>query len=176
MNFLIARISGSALAAVLALIAFVLQLLVRKDKLQGSLLPTLWIRIISGVGAAGALYIFAATIGNMLKYPIGTSSLITVFAPLLAYTLALTVHFALVFLAAKTPKPGRVTRTTLVAAVIVSIQLALGLSNLIRNWNNFTHGMVEFLYIQLVYLVVVVISATLFWISFFKSKKLTKAE
>ncbi|MDR3283878.1 MAG: hypothetical protein LBS97_01720 [Treponema sp.] len=171
MGFFIARFSGSSLAAVLALIAFVLQLLIRKKKL-----PVLWIRIISGLGAAGALYVLGATIGNVLKYPIGVSSLITIFAPLSAYTLALAVHFALIFLAAKTPKTSRVTYTTLAAAVVVSIQLALGLFNLIRNWNNFTRGNSQFLSIQLVYLVVVVISVALFWINFIKTKTFTRAE
>jgi hypothetical protein len=166
MGFLIVRISGSALTAVLALIAFVLQLLIRKNKL-----PALWVRIISGLGAAGALYVIAATIGNVIKYASSVSSILTVFLPLSVYALAMAVHFMLVFSAAKTPKLRRIALSTLAAAGIVSIQLALGLFNLIRNWNNFTHGMIEFLYIQLVYLALVAISVTLFWINFFKTKK-----
>jgi hypothetical protein len=169
MGFLIARISGSALAAVLALIAFILQLLIRKDKL-----PALWVRVISGLGAVGALYVLIATIGNVLKYTIGVSSLLTVFVPLLVHALVLAVYFALVFSTAKwreASKPYRIARPTLAVAVVVSIQLALGLFNLIRNWNNFTHGMIEFLYIQLVYLILIVISVTLFWINFAQTKK-----
>jgi hypothetical protein len=165
MGFLIARISGSAVAVVLALIAFVLQLLVRKGRL-----PVPGVRIIAGLGAAGALYVLGATIGNVLKYTIGVSSLLTVFLPLAAYSLALAVHFALVFSTAGT-KSWLVTDSTLAAAAIVSLQEALGLFNLLRNWNNFTHGMIEFLYIQLAYLVVVAVSVALWWITFATTKK-----
>jgi hypothetical protein len=177
MGFLIARISGSAIAAVLALIAFVLQLLFRKSKP----LPASLVRVISGLGAAGALYVFAATVGNVLKYTPGVSSLLTVFLPLLAYALALAVHFIIVFVTANwrtkgddARKPRSIAFSTLAASIIVSIQLALALFNLIRNWNNFTHGMIEFLYIQLVYLILIIISVVLFWINFAKSNRVKK--
>jgi hypothetical protein len=166
MGFLIARISGSAVAVVLALIAVVLQLLVRKGRL-----PVLGVRIISGIGTLGALYVLGATIGNVLRYTIGVSSLLTVFLPLVAYSLALAVHFALVFATANTAKHWLVTDSILAAAAIVSLQLLLGLFNLLRNWNNFTHGMIQFLYIQVVYLVVVVVSVALLWVTFAKAKK-----
>jgi hypothetical protein len=128
------------------------------------------------LGAVGALYVFAATVGNVLKYTPGVSSLITVFLPLLAYALALAVHFVIVFSTANwrkgndAHKPQGIAFSTLAVSIVVSIQLALALFNLIRNWNNFTHGMIEFLYVQLVYLILIIISVVLFWINFAKSK------
>ncbi|MDR1930910.1 MAG: hypothetical protein LBQ44_09835 [Treponema sp.] len=166
MGFLIARISGGAFGVVLALAAFILQLLIRRKNL-----PALWIRIIAAAGAAGGVFLFAATLRNVLRYAPGISSLITVSVPLLGYALALIVHFVLIFSSAGRPKALRVLSSTLAAALILTLQLGLSLFNLLRNWNNLNRGMKEFLYIQLLALVFIVLSALLFWINFGKARK-----
>jgi hypothetical protein len=170
----IARISGGALGVIFALLAFILQWLIRRSKL-----PALGVRIISAAGAIGGIYIIAATVRNLLRYAAGVSSIITVSAPFLAFALALTVHFILILLnapdlSAPDPKPRRILSSNLTVALLVSLQLAFALFNLIRNWNNLTHGMKEFLYLQLLALVFIIITALLFWISFGKTKAFAK--
>jgi hypothetical protein len=164
MGFLIARISGGAIGLVLALFAFIVQVLIRRKKL-----PALLVRIISGIGAVGGIYLFAATVQNILKYTIGLSSLLTVFAPLLVYGVVLTVHFIVLFTGK--PKSRLTASSTLTVSAVVSVQLGLALFNLIRNWNNLSHGMKEFLYIQLIGLFTIILTALLFWLSFFRTKK-----
>lgn len=166
MAFLIARISGFAIGLVFALVAFILQLLIRKKNL-----PPLALRIISVLGAAGGLYLFVSTLQNVLKYTIGLSSILTVFAPLLVYAIVLTLHFIIVFTSASRPKAWRVFSSTLTVSVVVSIQLGFALFNLIRNWNNLSRGMMEFLYLQLVGLALIVFTALLFWINFAGARK-----
>jgi hypothetical protein len=173
LGFLIARISGSAIGLIVALYAFVLQILNRRGKL-----PPIAVRVLAFVGVLGGLFIFLSTLRSVLTYAIGASSIITVFAPILVYAAALIVHFVLVFLAV--PKTGqehsgapalRVSGSTLAVAVAVSLQLALAVFNLIRNWNNLNRGMKEFLYIQALSFVLILISAVFIWIAFTLTKK-----
>jgi hypothetical protein len=166
MGFLIARISGFAIGVVFALVAFILQLLIRKKNL-----PVRAVRIISAIGALGGIYLFVSTLGNVLKYDIGLSSIITVFSPLLVYALVLTLHFIIIFTSAGHPKAWRVFSSTLTVSMVVSIQLGFALFNLIRNWNNLSRGMLEFLYLQLVGLILILITAVLFWIGFAGTRK-----
>jgi hypothetical protein len=172
MAFFLARVSGGALGVIFALLAFILQWLIRRFKLSVPLT-----QIISAIGAIGGIYIIVTTVRNLLRYAAGISSIVTVWTPFLAFALGLTVHFILIFLSAPDPKSRRILGSNLAVAALVSLQLAFALFNLIRNWNNLTRGMKEFLYIQLLALVFIIISALLFWISFGKTMRLrTRAE
>jgi hypothetical protein len=169
MAFFIARISGGALCLVFTLLAFVLQRLIGKSKLSA-----LTVRIISAIGIAGGLYIITAAVRNLLRYPAGISSVITVWAPLLLFALGLALHFALVLWDAPSPNSGRMPVFNLTAALPASLQLAFALFNLIRNWNNLTRGMKEFLYIQLLALAFIAVNTILFWISYRKARALSR--
>lgn len=166
MGLFIARISGGAGGVLLALFAFILRILVRRSKL-----PLIWLRLLSAAGVLGGAYIIFATVRNLLRYSSGVSSLITVSAPFLAFVLALSVHFLVLLLNAQNPGGWRIPYSCLVTAILASVQLALALSNLGRNWNNLTRGgMKEYLYIQFLALGFIIIDALLFWIGFLKTR------
>jgi hypothetical protein len=167
MGFFIARVTGALAGFLLALLSFFIQVAVR-GAARKKRSPPLVLRLVAVLGVAGGGYIIVSTIVNLAKYGSGLASILTVQAPLLLYALALAVHF--VFLALRPAAQSLVAnRTNLAVLCVALLQLALFLFNLARNWNNLTHGMMEFLYIQLLLLVLTALTALFFWISFRKS-------
>ncbi|MDR1127747.1 MAG: hypothetical protein LBL20_00410 [Treponema sp.] len=172
MGFFIARVSGALLALVLALLAFVLQAILRAGLRKNGAAPAgPGLPVFSAIGAAGALYVFAATVLNLIKYRSGISSIVTVSAPLLLFSAALTVNFIVLFAGAAKPDMRRLAVSGFWAALAAALQFALLVFNLVLRWNNFTRGMAEYLYIQILLLVVAAISTALFFITFFKLKE-----
>jgi hypothetical protein len=139
MGFIVSRIVGPAIGLVLALAAFILQLLIRKGKL-----PAIVTRIIAAVGLAFSGYTVGYTAANLLKYPSRLSRIITVSAPLILYTLSAAVLFCIIFLNPQKPKPA-VAAANLAVTLFAGLQFCLLTFNLIRNWKNLTVGMVEWL-------------------------------
>jgi hypothetical protein len=167
LGFIISRISGGALGIVLALAAFILQLLIRRVKF-----PALAVRIIATASTITAVYTAVITIQNLLKFPPRISSLITVSLPLLLYILGLAALFVLLFIRPQESRSIKTAHANGAVAIIAAVQFAFLLFNLIRNWNNFTRGMLEFLYIQILLLVITGITVLLFWLSYRASRKL----
>jgi hypothetical protein len=171
MGLFIARISDGALGVLFVLLAFVLQALIRRSKL-----PALGVRILSAAGALGGAYSIIATVRNLLRYAAGVSSIVTVSIPFLAFVLALTIHFLIIFSSAPNPKVWRLPYSGLAVAILSSLQLAFALCNLTRNWNNLTRGgMKEYLYLQLLALAFIIIDVLLFWIIFGKTRNFVKS-
>jgi hypothetical protein len=160
MGIFIARVSGELVALVLALLSFFLQLLMRR-KHQ----PQTAVRVVSGIGAAGGVFIIGNTISGLLTYGSRLSSIITVTVPLFLFAIAVAAHF--VILAVRGAKPPALN---IVPALASTLQLAFFLFNTVRNWNNWTHGMREFFYLQIVLVVLSAVVALLFWLSYRKEK------
>jgi hypothetical protein len=159
MGIFIARVSGELVALVLALVSFFLQLLVRRKHL-----PQTAIRIVAGIGAAGGVFIICNTVLGLLTYGARLSSIITVTAPLFLFAVAVAAHF--VILAARAKPPA----LNIAPAIAATLQLAFFLFNTIRNWNNWTHGMREFFYLQILLVVLSAVVALLFWLSYRKER------
>ncbi|MDR1128157.1 MAG: hypothetical protein LBL20_02505 [Treponema sp.] len=172
MGFFIARVSGALLGLVLALLAFVLQTVLRarlRKNDAAQIGPGL--TVLSVLGAAGAVYIFVITVLNLLKYRSGLGSIATVSAPLLLFSAALAANFAIMLFAGPSkPDTGRLALSSFAAALAGALQFALLILNLGLRWNNFTRGMAEYLYIQVLLLAIAAINTGLFFITFFKLK------
>jgi hypothetical protein len=167
LGLFIARISSSALGVLFVVFAFILQILFRRTKL-----PVIGLRILSAIGIIGGAYIIASSIRNLLRYATGVSSIVTVSAPFLAFALALTIYFLVILLSASNPRVWRIPCSGLTVAILASLQLVFALFNLIRNWNNLTRGgMKEYLYIQLLALVFIIVDVLLFLIIFIRTKQ-----
>ena len=172
MGFFIARVSGALLRLILALLTFVLQAVLRARLRKNGAAPAgPGLPVFSTLGAAGARYIFVSTELNLIKYRSGVSSIATVSAPLLLFSAALTANFIVLFVSAVKPDTRRLTVSGLCAALASALQFTLLAFNLALRWNNFTHGMAEYLYIQILLLALAAINAGLFFIIFFKLKK-----
>jgi hypothetical protein len=172
MGFFIARVSGALLGLVLALLAFVLQAVLRAGlRKRGAVKTGPALLLFSVLGAAGAFYILAATVLNLIKYRSGVSSIVTVSAPLLVFSAALGANFIALCVCADKPGARPLAVSGLWAALASALQFALLVLNLALRWNNFTRGMAEYLYIQILLLAVTAISTGLFFIGFFKMKK-----
>jgi hypothetical protein len=171
MGFFIARVSGALLGLVLALLAFVLQTVLRarlRKNDAARIGPGL--TVFSVLGAAGAVYVFVITVLNLLKYRSGLSSIATVSAPLLLFSAALAANFTMLFVGAAKPDTGRLALSGFASALTGALQFALLILNLGLRWNNFTRGMPEYLYIQVLLLAIAAINTGLFFITFFKLK------
>jgi hypothetical protein len=160
MGIFIARVSGELVALVLALVSFFLQVVLRKKPDLSGTGRTVF-QIVAGLGAAGGLFIVCNTILGLVTYGSRLSSIITVTSPLLLFAVAVTAHF--VTLAVK-----RRAKLNIVPAIAATLQLAFFLFNTIRNWDNWTHGMREFFYIQILLVVLSAVVALLFWLSYRK--------
>jgi hypothetical protein len=171
MGFFIARVSGALLGLVLALLAFVLQTVLRaRLRKKGAVPAGPALAVFSALGAGGAVYILVTTALNLLKYRSGLSSIATVSAPLLLFSAALAANFIVLFAGAAKPDTGRLAVSGFVAALASALQFALLILNLGLRWNNFTRGMAEYLYIQVLLLAIAAINTGLFFIAFFKMK------
>jgi hypothetical protein len=175
MGFFIARVSGALLGLGLTLLAFVLQALLRaRLRKNSAVLAGPGLRLFSALGAVGAVYVFITTILNLIKYTSGASSIVTVSAPLLLFSAALAAHFAALCagpVKADTRRyAGRLAVFGLSAALASALQFALLALNLALRWNNFTRGMAEYLYIQILLLAIAAINTGLFFVVFFKLK------
>jgi hypothetical protein len=168
MGFFIARVSGALLAFVLSLFALVLRGLLR-GRLKNKKGESAVFSVFAALGAAGAVYIAAAAIINLFKYASGSSSIATVTAPLLLFAVLLAVHFAL--LCGRQRRPGLLAASSLWAALAALLQCALLLFNLVLRWNNFTRGMLEYLYIQILISALSAGTAFMFLFGFFSLKK-----
>lgn len=164
MGLFIARISGGALGVLFTVLAFVLQVFIRRGKV-----PLVALRVFSAAGVAGSIYIIFITVQNLLRYAGGVSSIVTVSAPFLAFVVALTIHFFVILLSLPKVRGKGLLNSVLVTALLASLQGAFALFNLMRKWNNLTRGgMKEYLYIQLLALAFIIIDILLFWINFRK--------
>jgi hypothetical protein len=76
----------------------------------------------------------------------------------------------MLFVGAAKPDTGRLALSGFAAALTGALQFALLILNLGLRWNNFTRGMVEYLYIQVLLLAIAAINTGLFFITFFKLK------
>jgi hypothetical protein len=176
MGFFIARVSGALLGLVLALFAFVLEAVFRARLRKNKAVPVgPGLRLLSMFGAAGALYVFISTALNLVKYRSGLSSIVTVSLPLLLFSVSLAANFFV--LCVDTAKEGlrRLAVSGLCAALASALQFTLLAFNLALRWNNFTHGMAEYLYIQILLLALAAINSGLFFIIFFRLKKAVAA-
>jgi hypothetical protein len=172
MGFFIARVSGALLGLVLALLAFVLEAVLRARLRKNNAVPAgPGLRLFSVLGAAGALYIFISTALNLVKYRSGISSIVTVSAPLFLVSVSLAANFIVLCVDAAKGKIRRLAVSGLCAALASALQFALLAFNLVLRWNNFTRGMAEYLYIQILLLALAVIDSGLFFITFFRLKK-----
>ena len=172
MGFFIARVSGALLGLVLVLLAFVLEAVLRARLRKNNAVPAgPGLRLFSALGAAGTLYIFISTALNLVKYRSGISSIVTVSAPLLLFSVSLAANFVVLWVDAVKADIRRITVSGLCAAIASALQFALLAFNLALRWNNFTRGMAEYLYIQILLLTLAAINAGLFFIIFFKLKK-----
>jgi hypothetical protein len=172
MGFFIARVSGALLGLVLVVLAFVLQAVLRARLRKNSVVPSgPGLKLFSALGAAGAFYIFISTALNLIKYRSGVSSIVTVSAPLLLFSVALAANFVVLCVNQAKGDIRRLAVSGLCAALASALQFALLAFNLALRWNNFTHGMAEYLYIQILLLALAAINTGLFFIIFFKLKK-----
>lgn len=172
MGFFIARVSGALLGLVLTLLAFVLEAVFRAGLRKNGAVPIgPGLRLFSALGAAGALYIFISTALNLIKYRSGISSIVTVSAPLLLFSVSLAANFVALLANAARPDIRRLAVSGLCAALASALQFALLVLNLGLRWNNFTRGMAEYLYIQILLLAVTAIDTCLFFITFLKLRK-----
>jgi hypothetical protein len=172
MGFFIARVSGALLGLVLTVLAFVLQAVLRaRPRKNAAAVAAPALSLFSALGAAGALYVLLATTLNLIKYRSGASSIVTVSAPLLLFSAALAANFVVLFIAAAKADARRLVVSGLAAALASALQFALLALNLALRWNNFTHGMSEYLYIQILLLAIAAIDTGIFFIIFVKRKK-----
>ncbi|MDR2245358.1 MAG: hypothetical protein LBE17_01585 [Treponema sp.] len=157
---------------VLVLLAFVLEVVLRVRLRKNNPVPAgPGLRSFSVLGAAGALYVFINTALNLTKYRSGISSIVTVSAPLLLFSVSLAANFVVLWVDAVKADIRRLTVSGLCAALASALQFTLLAFNLALRWNNFTHGMAEYLYIQILLLTLAAVNAGLFFIIFFKLKK-----
>ncbi|MDR1408693.1 MAG: hypothetical protein LBJ12_00135 [Oscillospiraceae bacterium] len=151
MDFILSRVTGNALGFVLALFAVGVLRLIRKDKN-----PVL-IRVFSGAGAAGALYLMFAAIQRLLKFADSgteTATLLTAYSPLVLVALTLALLFVFLLVTAR-----KSTGAATTAAVASGVQLVLAAYNLVAHWRNYTNGsMIEWLYLQLVVVVLALLA------------------
>ncbi|MDR2433839.1 MAG: hypothetical protein LBD47_04660 [Treponema sp.] len=174
MGFFIARVSGALLGLVLALLAFVLQALLRARLWKNNPVPAgPGLRLFSVFGVVGALYVFISTTLNLVKYRSGLSSIVTVSLPLLLFSASLAANFVVLCVDAAKGDIRRLTVSGLCAALASVLQFMLLAFNLVLRWNNFTHGMAEYLYIQILLLALAAINAGLFFSGFLRLKKTT---
>jgi hypothetical protein len=171
MDFFIARVSGALLGLVLALLTFVMEAILRARRRKNATAPAgPGLPVFSTLGAAGALYVFVSTVLNLVKYRSGVSSIATVSAPLLLFSAALTANFIVLFVSAVKPDTRRLAVSGFWAALASALQFALLAFNLALRWNNFTRGMAEYLYIQILLLAIAAINTGLFVGIFLKLK------
>jgi hypothetical protein len=163
---------GSAIAALvgiaLVLVAFFLQGSLRKRG-QGGLIA----RIISVIGALGSLYFIYLNVTRLIEAPAkGTSAaaVITVHIPITLLSLALLLLFV-VLIVKRSVKSKLVGILDLMLLIIVALQFALYTFNLISHWGNYAHGMSEFLYVQIILVVIAAVSVLLFALVYRKNKK-----
>jgi hypothetical protein len=163
---------GSAIAAlvgiVLVLIAFFLQGSIRKRK-EGGIIA----RIISVIGVLGSVYFVYLNVSRLIEAPGKQTSLaaiLTVHIPITLLSIGLLVLFVILFLK-KSVNSGGVVKLDLALLAIVILQFALYAFNLISHWGNYAHGMSEFLYVQIILVVIAAISVLLFALVYRKNKR-----
>ncbi|MDR0817614.1 MAG: hypothetical protein LBN35_03145 [Clostridiales Family XIII bacterium] len=169
---IITALFGSAIAAfvgiVLVLIAFFLQGSLRKRG-QGGIIAS----VVSVIGALGSLYFVYLNITRLIEAPgkqTSAAAIITVHIPVTILSIGLLALFVILFLR-KSVNSGAVVKLDLALLAIVILQFALYAFNLITHWGNYANGMTEFLYIQILLLVIAAVSVLLFALVYKKNKR-----
>jgi hypothetical protein len=64
-----------------------------------------------------------------------------------------------------------VVKLDIALLLVVALQFALYAFNLISHWANYAHGMTEFLYVQIILVVIAAVSVLLFALVYRKNKR-----
>jgi hypothetical protein len=169
---IIQNLFGSAIAGVvgivLILIAFFLQGSIRKRG-QGGIIA----RIISAIGALGSVYFIYLNVTRLIAAPgkqTSAAAILTVHVPVTLLSVGLLALFVILFLK-KSVNSEAILKLDLALLVIVILQLALYVFNLVTHWGNLSHGMTEFLYVQIILIVIAAVSVLLSALVYKKNKR-----
>jgi ABC-type Fe3+-siderophore transport system permease subunit len=168
LTVLMERISATAVILILALASFILQILLRRFKVP----PTLT-RILSAVGAVLAVYTLIRPISAIFAIGASPLSIATTHIPAALTSLAIAVHFVVLFLYVGDSTKRITVDSTLWAATISTLYLALVVFNFIRTFGNYANGQPELFYIQIVLTALPVFPPLFFWLSYRSGRKVT---
>jgi hypothetical protein len=159
MSFFIGYVNGGIAAIILVVLSAILQGRLRKR--PQALVSA---RVLSAIGAVlSAYYIYVAVtkLAEALAGTSGVAVIITSHIPQVILSALLLVHF--VVLLVKVSIKGKAIKGLNTALlIVVVVQLIFYVFNLATHWPNLSHGLLAFLYVQILLTAIAAVSVVLF--------------